>query len=215
MASLDTGGGDSGHKKGPGVKKAKKMSTRIDMTPMVDLGFLLITFFIFTTTLSSPSTMDLFMPKDTDKDEDQNKAKQSGALTILLAKDNTAYYYEGELAPDASNFKSVKFSELRQIIINKKKDVISRYVNDPKCVETKIQEAKARERVKTRAEAEDECKQSDMVVVIKPNKESTYKNTVDILDEMTINNIKRFALVNISPVEEELIAKTEGAAIGQ
>lgn len=215
MASLDTGGGDSGHKKGPGVKKAKKMSTRIDMTPMVDLGFLLITFFIFTTTLSSPSTMDLFMPKDTDKDEDQNKAKQSGALTILLAKDNTAYYYEGELAPDASNFKSVKFSELRQIIINKKKDVISRYVNDPKCVETKLTESKARGREKTRVEAEDECKQSDMVVVIKPNKESTYKNTVDILDEMTINNIKRFALVNISPVEQELIARTEGVPAGQ
>ncbi len=215
MASIDTGGGDSGHKKGPGVKKAKKMSTRIDMTPMVDLGFLLITFFIFTTTMSSPSTMDLFMPKDTDKDEDQNKAKQSGALTILLAKDNTAYYYEGELAPDASNFKSVKFSELRQIIINKKKDVISRYVNDPKCVEQKLAEAKAKDRIKTRAEAEDECKQADMVVVIKPNKESTYKNAVDILDEMTINNIKRFALVNITPVEDELIAKTEAAAGGQ
>lgn len=211
MASIDTGGGDSGHKKGPGVKKAKKMSTRIDMTPMVDLGFLLITFFIFTTTMSSPSTMDLYMPKDTDKDEEQNKAKQSGALTILLAKDNTAYYYEGELAPDASNFKSVKFSELREVIINKKKDVISRYVNDPKCVEDKIKEAQARNRNKTRAEAEDECKQADMVVVIKPNKESTYKNAVDILDEMTINNIKRFALVGISPVEEELIAKTEAA----
>lgn len=215
MASIDTGGGDSGHKKGPGVKKAKKMSTRIDMTPMVDLGFLLITFFIFTTTMSSPSTMDLFMPKDTDKDEDQNKAKQSGALTILLAKDNTAYYYEGELAPDASNFKSVKFSELRQIIINKKKDVISRYVNDPKCVEQKLADAKAKDRIKTRAEAEDECKQADMVVVIKPNKESTYKNAVDILDEMTINNIKRFALVNITPVEDELIAKTEAASGGQ
>src|SRR5919112_5522683 len=100
MASIDTGGGDSGHKKGPGVKKAKKMSTRIDMTPLVDLGFLLITFFIFTTTMSTPSTMDLFMPKDTDKDEELNKAKESGALTIMLGKDNHVYYYEGQLAPD-------------------------------------------------------------------------------------------------------------------
>src|ERR1041384_5290476 len=105
MASIDTGGGDSGHKKGPGVKKAKKLSTRVDMTPMVDLGFLLITFFIFTATLSTPSTMDLNMPKDTDKEEEQTKAKQSGALTVMLGKNINVYYYEGELAPDGSNFK--------------------------------------------------------------------------------------------------------------
>src|SRR6186713_55265 len=100
MASIDAGGGDSGHKKGPGVKKAKKLSTRVDMTPMVDLGFLLITFFIFTTTMTSPTSMDLFMPKDTDKDEDQNKAKESGALTVMLSKDNHVYYYEGQLTED-------------------------------------------------------------------------------------------------------------------
>src|SRR5687768_12298100 len=118
MASIDPGGGESGHKKGPGVKKAKRMSTRIDMTPLVDLGFLLITFFIFTTTMSTPSTMDLFMPKDTKKDEELNKAKESGALTIMMAKDNHLYYYEGKLAPDASNFKSTNFKDIRDVIIN-------------------------------------------------------------------------------------------------
>src|SRR5436190_10953501 len=121
MASIDPGGGDSGHKKGPGVKKAKRLSTRVDMTPLVDLGFLLITFFIFTTTMSTPSTMDLYMPKDTEKDEDQNKAKESGALTVMMSKDNHIYYYEGKLAPDASNFKSSNFKEIRDVIINKKK----------------------------------------------------------------------------------------------
>ena len=176
MASIDTGGGDSGHKKGPGVKKAKRMSTRIDMTPLVDLGFLLITFFIFTTTMSTPSTMDLFMPKDTKKDEELNKAKESGALTIMMGKDNHLYYYEGKLAPDASNFTSSNFKEIRDVIIKKKKN-------------TPIE---------------------DLVVVLKPNEEATYKNTVDMLDEMTINQVKRFALVDISEVENQLVHKTEG-----
>jgi biopolymer transport protein ExbD len=176
MASIDPGGGDSGHKKGPGVKKAKKLSTRVDMTPLVDLGFLLITFFIFTTTMSTPSTMDLYMPKDTEKEEDQNKAKQSGALTVMMSKDNHIYYYEGKLAPDASNFKSSSFKEIRDVIIKKKRS-------------TPIE---------------------DLVIVIKPNEEATYKNTVDMLDEMTINEIKRFALVDISEVENKLIHATEG-----
>jgi biopolymer transport protein ExbD len=179
MASLDSGG-DSGHKKGPGVKKAKKLSTRVDMTPMVDLGFLLITFFIFTSTMSTPSTMDLFMPKDTPNKDEQNKAKESGALTVLLAKDNQVYYYEGQLAVDASNFKSSSFDPrngIRQIIQNKKRT--------------------------TPAE--------DLVIVIKPNEEATYKNTVDMLDEMTINEVKRFAMVDILPVENELIKRTQAA----
>ena len=75
MAELDTS--SSGGKKGPGVKKGKKLSTRIDLTPMVDLGFLLITFFMFTTTLARPKTMEINMPyKDPNmKIEDQNKIK--------------------------------------------------------------------------------------------------------------------------------------------
>src|SRR4030081_2616046 len=118
MAELDTSGG--GHKKGPGVKKGKKLSTRVDLTPMVDLGFLLITFFIFTTTMSQPTAMRLFLPKDTEE-KDQNKIKASGALTLLLGKDDRVYFYEGELAPDASNFKTSNFKEIRNIILNKKK----------------------------------------------------------------------------------------------
>src|ERR1019366_6160313 len=107
MAEMDTSSG-GGHKKGPGVKKAKKLSTRVDLTPMVDLGFLLITFFIFTTTMSQPTAMRLFLPKDADKPEDQNKAKASGAFTILLGRDNNVFYYEGILdnANAQANFKA-------------------------------------------------------------------------------------------------------------
>ena len=202
MASIDTGGGDSGHKKGPGVKKAKKLSTRVDMTPMVDLGFLLITFFIFTTTMSSPTTMDLNMPKDTNKDEELNKTKESGALTVLLGKGDQVYYYEGQLLPDASNFKQTTFKGIRDEIISKKKSVIDAYRTDAEC------EAKAREKGRPVSD----CAEQDFVVVIKPDKEATYKNTVDILDEMTINRVKRFAMVKILDVEETLIKATEANA---
>src|SRR3954470_3144929 len=95
MAELDTSGG--GHKKGPGVKKGKKLSTRIDLTPMVDLGFLLITFFMYTTTLAKPKTMEINMPYKDPKmqEKDQSKVKESTALTILLSKNHQIYTYEG------------------------------------------------------------------------------------------------------------------------
>jgi len=174
MAEMDTSSG-GGHKKGPGVKKSKKLSTRVDLTPMVDLGFLLITFFIFTTTMSQPTAMRLYLPKDVDKPEDQNKVKASGALTIMLGKNNGVYYYEGELLPTGANFKSSNLKDIRQEIIDKKKNT----------------------------------KPDDFVVMIKPDVESTYRNLVDMLDEMTINDVKRYAMVDIFPTEYQLIKATE------
>jgi biopolymer transport protein ExbD len=174
MASIDTGG-DGGHKKGPGVKKAKRLSTTLDMTPMVDLGFLLITFFIFTTTMSQPTAMNLFMPKDVDKPEEQNKVKESGAFTIMLGKQDVVYYYEGL---DPTNIQTATFKSIRDEIIRKKQST------NPE----------------------------DLVIIIKPSEDATYKNTVDILDEMTISEIKRYAMVDISPVEMELVRITEAAA---
>lgn len=179
MAEMDTSGG-GGHKKGPGVKKGKKLSTRVDLTPMVDLGFLLITFFVFTTTISQPTAMRLALPDDKVKDEDQNKIKQSGALTLLLGKDNNVFYYEGELSPDAANFKASNFKDIRKVIMDKKQQA-----------------------------------DTNLVVVIKPNDESTYKNFIDILDEMSINVVKRYAVVDISPVEVDLIRLSEGGAAAQ
>ena len=200
MASIEEGGGGGSHKKGPGVKKAKKLSTRVDMTPMVDLGFLLITFFIFTTTMSSPTTMELYMPKDTDKDEDQNKAKESGALTIMLSKDNHVYYYEGQLKEDASNFLSTNFAGIRKIILDKKKAVIEAHQHDAGC-----------EKIWAKNKGDKKsCLDKDLVVVIKPGELATYKNTVDILDEMAISNIKRYAMVDLFDAEKVLINKTEG-----
>lgn len=183
MAEMDTSSG-GGHKKGPGVKKGKKLSTRVDLTPMVDLGFLLITFFIFTTTMSQATAMKLILPKDAENEKDQNKAKQSGVITILLGKDNNVFYYEGELDNTASNFKSSNFHEIRDVLIRKKNSV---------------RELK------------------DFVVILKPSEECTYRNLVDILDEMTINVCTRYALVDITDIETQLVKKSEemAAAAGQ
>ena len=210
MASIDTGGGDSGHKKGPGVKKAKRLSTRVDMTPMCDLGFLLITFFIFTTTMQTPTTMDLNMPKDTEKKEEQNEVKQSGALTIMLGKGDQVYFYEGQLKVDASgnNFQQTTFKGIRDIIINKKKDVISRYVADPVKDEEIKQDFKKRH--PDDPNWEKAALDKDFVVIIKPDPDATYKNTVDILDEMTINEVKRYAMVDLFPIERQMMVATEG-----
>jgi hypothetical protein len=103
--------------------------------------------------MSQPTAMKLYLPKDTEKPEEQNKVKASGALTLMLGKNDVVYYYEGELAPQGANFKTSTFKEVRNIILDKKK------ATDPE----------------------------DFVVVIKPMPDATYKNTVDILDEMTIH----------------------------
>jgi biopolymer transport protein ExbD len=160
----------------------------VDMTPMVDLGFLLITFFIFTTTMSTPATMKLIMPKDDKDQKNQTEIKESDALTILLGKGNQVYYYMGQIKPDGSNFTSSTFSNIRKVISDKKKEVMRQgeSLGYPK-----------------------DTLDRDFVVVIKPNKEASYKNVVDILDEMTINAVHRFALVDITSDENNLVKATE------
>ncbi len=177
MADVDTGGG--GHKKGPGVKKAKKQSTRVDLTPMVDLGFLLITFFVFTTTMNQATAMNLNEPKD--DPENQQKVKNSGAMTLLLGKNDQVYYYFGELSPTeaSSQFKSSNFKDIRDVILTKKKS-------------TPI---------------------GDLMYIIKSDKDATFKNAIDVLDEMSINQIPpgHYAEVDMSDTEAQLIKMTESA----
>jgi hypothetical protein len=177
MAEMDVSSG-GGHK-GPGVKKAKKLSTRVDLTPMVDLGFLLITFFVFTTTMSQPTAMALNEPKD--DTTTQIKVKESGVMTILLGKENGVYYYYGQLEADklSEQFKSSNFKEVRDLILKKKKA-------------TPI---------------------DDLMYIIKSTKESTFKNAIDILDEMAICAVPpgHYAEVDITPQEAMLISETEKA----
>jgi hypothetical protein len=140
--------------------------------------------------MSTPATMKLFMPKDEKEKKDQTEIKESGALTIMLGKNNGLYYYEGFLKADGSNFKTSTYKEIRDIIINKKKAVMEngRRLGQPK-----------------------DTLDKDLFVTIKPNPEATYKNTVDILDEMTINQVHRFALIDITEDENKLIKATESS----
>ncbi|MEO6541523.1 MAG: biopolymer transporter ExbD [Ferruginibacter sp.] len=178
MAEMDTSSG-GGHKKGPGVKKSKKLSTRVDLTPMVDLGFLLLTFFVFTTTMAQSTAMPMNEPKD--DPNQQLKVKNSGAMTILLGKGNQVYYYYGQLMPEtiSQDFKSTNFKGIRALILEKKKS-------------TPI---------------------DDLMYIIKSDEKSTFKNAIDILDEMTISAVPpgHYAEVAMVPVEKMLIKTTEEA----
>jgi len=91
----NSGGGGKG-----GKKRAKKMSTRIDMTPMVDLAFLLLTFFILTASFNKPNVMQLTMPVKEKDNKDPTEIKSSDAFTIVMSENDKLYYYEGLLAED-------------------------------------------------------------------------------------------------------------------
>lgn len=210
---MDVSAGDSGHKKGPGVKKAKKLSTRVDMTPMVDLGFLLITFFIYTTTLSTPNTTKLTMPKEEKDQSKQMEVAKTGLITILLGKsdplnpaNDQIYYYEGELKADGSNFVTSNYDPksdqgIRKAIQRKRAQVIAEHTHNEAC--KKIWEDN--DETKTGVKDEDACLDRDLLVVIKPSKNADYGRTVDILDEMLINGVKRYALVDITPEENMVV----------
>lgn len=171
MMQKDSGG----DQKGPGVKKMKKKSVAVDLTPMVDLGFLLITFFMFSITMEQSSSMNLNMPKDTEDQKQDTKVKESGSLTLMLGKGNVIYYYYGS---DPTTMETTNYKDVRDIILDKKKSTPP----------------------------------DDLFLIIKPDDDATYKNAVDILDEMNINDIGKYAMVDPTKDEVELIKKTEEAA---
>lgn len=174
-------------RKSKGVKGRKILPTKVDMTPMVDLAFLLITFFIFTATMNEPNTMDLVMPKDGPPEG----VKESGALTIILGKNDTIHYYQGNLANETTSIQTATTGTIRDIIIEKKKAVEARYNPDQPCEREKIQQQKD---IK-------DCRQQDFFVIIKPTKNASYKQVINLLDEMTINRVLHYALANLSVSE--------------
>lgn len=179
MAEIQESGGN---KKGGGKVRSKKNAGKPDMTPMVDLGFLLITFFMYTTTFSKPNTMKLNMPK---KEEDETKQEEadikvSNTITVLMDKDNRIFWYQKPL-PDATaaDLNEVDYSDkgIREAILKRKANALD---------------------------------VDKFTVIIKPTDKATWKNTVDILDEMAITQCDKYAVVDIDKKEVALLAEKTG-----
>lgn len=170
MAELGGGGGEK--KKKGGKVRVKKGSTRIDMTPMVDLAFLLLTFFVMTTTLNKPQTMEITMPEKPKPGDEMPEINEKNVLTLVLGEDDKIYWYMGITDPkvEVSNFSA---TGIRKVLLAKKAEL-------PK-----------------------------LVVLIKAMDESKYKNMVDIMDEMNISTMQRFALVDITDTDIQLVKESQ------
>lgn len=205
MAEVNTGGDDHGKKKG-GKVHAKKQSTRIDMTPMVDLAFLLLTFFMLTATFNKPQIMEINMPVPPKGDEKPNPVPKDLTTTILIGKDNRLFYYDGEMMPDGSNIKKSDFSKegIRKLLIEKNQRVYD-LVNEKK---QELKEGKIADSVYTKevSKIKKATENRGRVVIIKPEGEAQYEDLIKILDEMAITNVATFAIAVITPEEVALIA---------
>ncbi|MEO5591458.1 MAG: biopolymer transporter ExbD [Chitinophagaceae bacterium] len=179
MAEINSNAGHDRHK--GGLRRSKKLSTKVDLTPMVDLGFLLITFFVFTTSMSQPKSMKLFLPAG---DTELMPAGSSTALTIIPVADNKIFYYHGDLttALATNMYGTTTFSISNGIgdIIREKQKALSK---NPK------------------------FKRDDLLLIIKPSIDASYKNVVNALDEVLINVVKHYAFVELDPFEKGTLAK--------
>ena len=173
-------------RKGRSFAHNKKQLLRIDMTPMVDLGFLLITFFVFTTTISTPTMTDLYMPKDS---PDSTKLTNDLALTLLLDDNNKIYYYNGIFDNAASKNEIFEtsystYAGIGKIIRQKQKDLDAG---------GKFQDGKR-----------------GMMLLIKPSSQSVYKNIIDALDEVVINDVKKYAIMEPNADEIKFLKTRSG-----
>ena len=182
MAELNTG--DGGGKKGDKKVRSKKSGSKVDLTAMVDLAFLLITFFMLTTTLSKPQSMSLGLPDKEDKPDPENQVKvdENRTMTILLGDNDKLVRYVGLLATPVKGGAPKDFSYgkggIREELLARKKLVLEYTGN----------------------------KDKGMIVIIKPSKKSNYRNLVDILDEMAIVDVPTYAIVNdYTPEEKKLL----------
>lgn len=212
MAEIaDSGGG--GHK--GGKKRAKKQSTRIDMTPMVDLAFLLLTFFVLTATFSKPKSMELTFPAPPDNSVPQPPIKKG--ITFLLSKDNRIFYYEGEFRP-ADDEKGTKtaltelsFSQdgkasLHKYLLDKSKDMQDKI----RALDAKHKNKQLEDTTFKRMVREVKADKESYTYLIKTDDKATYKNVIDVIDELNVNVIGKYVMVDILKPELDLVTEKVG-----
>jgi biopolymer transport protein ExbD len=212
MAEIQ-GGGGGGHGKHD-KKRAKKQSTRVDMTPMVDLAFLLLTFFVLTSTFSKPKVLRMIFPEKLNKNEKQAEVKDG--LTIILSADNKVFYYRGstaKLAREKKDLDVTDFSKngLRKMLTEYNYSLLSKLTDIQKRMD-KLPEADTASRNKLEREAKDAQKASREVIIVKNDEGASYRNMIDLLDEFMITQIAKFVVADEEPdkVEKDLIKKQKG-----
>lgn len=170
-----------------GVSRMKRHSVKTDMTPMVDLGFLLITFFVMTIKMSEPVVDRLNMPKD----GPPMPVKMSNALTVLLDKENTIYYYHGDLetALAKNEIKKTSFDARNGIgkVIREKQQTLDHLRRSDSTLEGR----------------------KGLMLLIKASSQASYSNIIDLLDETTINNVGKYALLKLDKKELDHISKVQ------
>jgi biopolymer transport protein ExbD len=200
-----------------GKKKPKKHSVHIDMTPMVDLMCLLITFFMLTTAFSKPKIMEIILPEKIKKDEkvDRPKAQESRTINIILGPDDKIFWYMGKAddpksAPplQVTDFSATGIRSLlldRNLFLFKK---IKQFNDDLAAGKINIPRDSIQSEISKLKKADD----TGPIVLIKAYKTAKYGNFVDILDEMSITGMAIYMFVKITWVEEKMVETTLGIA---
>jgi len=192
----DQGGGKQGKH---GKVRAKKNSTSIDMTPMVDLAFLLLTFFMLTTTFGKPKTMEINMPV---KPDIEVKNEVNNAITVLLSGDNKVYWYYGELKPE-TKLTATDFSKdgIRKLFIEKNQQAY----DEIQKLRSEGLKNKVADTTLKRMEVDIKGKKYALMVLVKTDDKAKYKNVIDVLDELNITFIGKYALVDLAQQEYDMI----------
>jgi len=198
---------EEGHK-GKGKKKAKKHGTHIDMTPMVDLACLLLTFFMLTTAFNKPKVMEIILPEKPKENEKPPELDKSRALNILLIDHDKILWYDGLADPNKTLpvLTQTDFSKegIRKVLLQRNKALYAKVDRINKdVIEGKLKIT--RDTLESRTKRMYKEDKSGPIVLIKAADGVKYRNIVDSIDEMAIANVARYTLVDINPVEKTMV----------